>query len=145
MSKRFAIIVILSLLPFAATADDSASSAGLGPQGDTTSGVSSGADSAALQPAGNAPLQSTTNDASGLGASSSVLQAPATGSGDLQVLSGEADGATHQTSDSAATPWTWLTFSFISAALAAGAVMIFRDRRRFARTQAVPSPADDNP
>src|SRR2546421_316836 len=121
MSKRLLIVLFTLMFPFAATADttapptdNTASSAGLGPQASGGTG-SSNADSTALQPAGTSPIQSTTGDAAGLTAPSSVLQAPATGDSNLQVLAGEVDGATHQADETQATPWSWIIFTLVIA------------------------------
>ncbi|HVQ44778.1 MAG TPA: hypothetical protein VMT30_07520 [Candidatus Saccharimonadia bacterium] len=137
MPKRFFALITLTLslalLPLSALADDTASSAGLGPQ-TTTGAGGSNADAGALQPAGLAPLQATTDDSANLGAPASNLQAPAASDAPLQVLAGEGDGPTHDGTDTADTTWTW-PLATILLALIAGAAVVIRDRRRFARTQ----------
>jgi hypothetical protein len=143
MWKRLLIVAMLIATPTAAWAgpgtpnpsapvQPGASDALLGPQTGARTGSSS-ADSAALQPAGNTPLQSTTNDADGLTAPTQTnLQAPAANSNDLQVLGGEADGGPHSLDDSTSSPiWTW-TALIILLALVGGCVnQLIRDRRRF--------------
>ncbi len=102
MFVRFLASLILALLPLGALADDLGPStsvnSALGQQGGT---AGSNADGATLQPAGLDPLQSTTQDSSGLTApNSSSLQAPASSDAQLKVILGnEADGIAHQITD----------------------------------------------
>jgi hypothetical protein len=138
MPKRFLLTLVLILAPLGAVADTVTSPdapTGLGPQTTTGSSGGSNADSAALQPAGFSPLQSTTSDSTGITAPSSVLQAPATGSDALTVLSGEADGAPQGSpDDSNGFPWTWLIFTLIIGLAVAATGIVLRDRRRFRHT-----------
>lgn len=104
---------------------------------------SSSADSAALQPAGNQPLQSTTNDSTGLTApTGNQLQAPTTGSeATQQLLLQEADGpirATGPAPDTATTSWAWLWLALLLALMIAGALVVLRDRKRFRATNLTP-------
>ena len=102
MHIRNFLIAAALLFPIGALADSStaAQSDGsatgiLGPS--SAGGVSSSADGGVLQPAGSSPLQSTTQDASGLTpSSSSTLQAGSGNADQLKVLlGGEADGQGH--------------------------------------------------
>jgi hypothetical protein len=140
MPKRLVMTILAFCLitPSLAFADSSSAldpnsvpASSLGPQSVGGSAGGSNADSSALQPAGQSPLQSTTADSAGLGAPSSALQAPASSSDSLRVLSGEADGTPHQTDAPTATPWVWLAVTFVLALIVAGIVLIIRDRRRF--------------
>jgi hypothetical protein len=138
MPKRLLLSLILILVPLGAAADTATSAdapTGLGPATTSANPGGSNADAAALQPAGMAPLQSTTADSTGLGAPSSALQAPSTTADALKVLAGEADGAPQGgAEDSTDIPWTWLAFVVIFGIIAAAGGIVWRDRRRFART-----------
>ena len=131
MPKRLLLSLLITFLPLTAAADDpsTATSAGLGPQTSSSAGSSS-ADAGSLQPAGVNPLQSNSSGSSGLTApSDSLLQAPATSSDTLQVLSTEADGPPQQTSDSTSNLGAWIIAAILLAAIAAA--IVIRDRRRF--------------
>ncbi|GAC1370576.1 MAG: hypothetical protein NVSMB39_3500 [Candidatus Saccharimonadales bacterium] len=148
MLQRIFIVLTLAALPFNALADDiapspnsspaataapsdgTATSAGLGPDAVSPSAGGSNGDSTALQPAGLSPIQSGATDSTGLTAPAGVLQAPATGAGQLKVLAGEVDGAPHQVENSNSTPWGWLA-AIIMVLLLVAAAVIWRDRRRF--------------
>jgi polyketide cyclase/dehydrase/lipid transport protein len=141
----FAATVVLA--PTIAIADTSAnpgaSAAGLGPA--SNSGVDTGgssADSSTLQPAGTSPLQSSTNASTGLTApTSNALQAPASDSGTLQVIEGQADGDTHQLGGGSTSTWTWLWWLIgIIVVIAIGAV-IWRRRASAPSGTVAPEPA----
>lgn len=138
MPKRFLLTLVLIFAPLGAAADTVISPdapTGLGPQTTTSNPGGSNADSAALQPAGFSPLQSTTSDSTGITAPSSVLQAPATGDDALKVLSGEADGAPQGSADdSGGFPWSWLAFTIVIGLIVAAGSIVLRDRRRFGHT-----------
>jgi hypothetical protein len=155
MPKRLFLILCLTLMPVTALADDAtgtdpnasppaaevtpapssttAPAAGLGPDASVGAGSSTAA-SGSLQPAGNSPLQSTRNDSTGLAAPANALQAPAAGNADLQVLAGEGDGPQHGLSgdeDTNRNLANWLISTLILAALFAGGIILFRDRRNY--------------
>ncbi len=150
MSKRLLISLLLAFMPAVALADDtapapapdSASSAGLGPQSSSGGAGAGGsnADAGSLQPAGNSPLQSTTNDSSGLTAPSNALQGAAPSTDQLQVLSTEGDGP-HQQTGSPANNWTWLGLTLAIAVVIGLGAIVMRDRRRFAENRIAPRPA----
>jgi hypothetical protein len=147
MLKRLLVTSLMAFLPFAALADDTiptdptpvptqspsasalqpnAAASGLGPS--TTSGGSL-TDGGSLQPAGGSPLQSTTNDSTGLAApATNTLQAPATGTDTLRVLAGEAEGATFDPNDTSGSHWGWLWWSLAFAALVTAGSVVFRRR-----------------
>ena len=134
MPKRLIIILIMIFAPLGAAADDTAPTAGLGPQATSASSGGSSADAAALQPTTGSVLQSNSAGSTGLSAPSSALQAPATSDQTLTVLSGEADGAPQSTTDPASFPWGWLVFTVIIALIVTAVSVVVRDRRRFALT-----------
>lgn len=119
--------------PAASTApanNDPAAAAGLGPQTSGSAGGSN-ADAAALQPAGLAPVQSSSSDSTGLTAPAGALQAPAATSDQLKVLAGEADGASVSLGDDSEDPlWPWVGL-LASAMVLAALAIIWRDRRSF--------------
>jgi hypothetical protein len=147
MLQRFLLVLWLASLPLTAAAEEpiapeavssptptsAPAPAGLGPE--TVNPGSSTADSATLQPAGNSPLQSTTNDATGLTApTQNALQAPATDNATLQVLLNDADGvvqgtATEKTSER----WGWLLYSILIGLITTLIAFIIRSRRRWNR------------
>jgi hypothetical protein len=147
MFKRALLLAVMLIFPLGALADDEttptdpaatpqaqatpsdASSAGLGPDTVAPNGGSPTGSSAALQPAGQAPLQSTTNDSTGLTAPQNALQAPATSSEDLKVLDGEADGAPQDPNESKDSAWRYLALAFLIFVLVWGFVS-WRERRR---------------
>lgn len=147
MSKLSAALValILTFAPLTARADDASS---LGPPTTgTAQGGSSNADSSSLQPAGTSPLQSATNDSTGLTApDSSQLQAPVPSDQQLQVISGDADGGPQQLSSSTQW-WLWAGFTLLFALIAAAAVWAWRRRghRRHFRRTAEPEPQEQEP
>lgn len=128
MSKRLllalALATTLVLTPFAASADDMPvaedspvtspfatpapnANSGLGPSATAPAGGSN-ADVGTLQPAGGNPLQSTTQDSSGLTApNQQTLQNPASSDEALKVLAGETEGRTNPNEESS---WTWLWY-----------------------------------
>jgi hypothetical protein len=141
MLKRLMLATVAAaLIPSFAIADDTSSTppsasspvqsgaggaAALGPAASGGSG-SSNAAAGDLQPAGTSPLQSTTNDSTGLSAPASALQAPASGSDALQVLSGVADGSPHNVADDQSPGLTWLWFVFPFAGIVAGIYFFLR-------------------
>jgi Polyketide cyclase / dehydrase and lipid transport len=84
-----------------------------------------------LQPAGNNPLQSTTNDSTGLTApSANTLQAPAPSSEQLQVINNDADGGPQSPTSSGPNLWGWLFFTVLFALIAAATAWFMQRRRR---------------
>jgi hypothetical protein len=111
----------IALVPTTSLADPSAaqgaSAAGLGPATNSATNTGgSSADSSTLQPAGTSSLQSSTGASSNLSApTSNTLQAPASDSGTLQVIQGEADGATHGLGGGTSWAWLWWLAAVIIA------------------------------
>jgi hypothetical protein len=150
MSKRLLATVLLScsllFAPALASADDvptdtpSATdtpaptatpnpAAGLGPQSTGSAGGSNN-DSSTLQPAGGNPLQSTTNDSTGLTApNANSLQVPATSEQTLRVLDGEADGGQVPMDPTPKTDLSWLWFSLGFGVLIAAGTWLTRRAR----------------
>ena len=144
MLKRSFAALILAFMPVGVLAEEAspitapttneAPSAGLGPQTSAPAGGSN-ADAAALQPAGLSPIQSTTTDSAGLTAPANALQAPSIPSDQLQVLAGEADGPPQELGGEPEDN-LWLWDSLAALVLLAGAAgFIWRDRRRFRRSE----------
>jgi|GEM_PF-5165573 len=135
-------LLIITSAPAAVLADTSvqhgASATELGPS--TTGAVGTGgssADSGTLQPAGSNPLQSSTNAATGLTApDSSVLQAPASDSGTLQVIEDQADGSPHQLGESSR-GWLWWLTGLLAVVIIVVLLAALHRRRR-----PQPAPAD---
>ena len=112
----------------------SATSDGLGPQA-VTSPVSPSESSGLLQPAGTTPQQSSSDASSGLTAPNSSLQAPPSSDYSLKVLSSEADGPPKTPAVASDLPtWPW-ALAVILLFMIFGAVVVYRDRRRFSQTE----------
>jgi hypothetical protein len=147
MRVRFLLVLMFSLIPLAglaATSDtQNAPASGLGPGQTTTGAGGSSADGGTLQPAGLSPLQSTTNDSSGLTSpTNQALQAPVTPDAHLQVLAGEGDGTPQQFDDKPLSVWNWLIWSSLVLLMAVLALLgwqFFQRRRRGAPVQTTPT------
>jgi hypothetical protein len=164
MLKRLLLAGLLAVIPITALADDTvpvdvpaaaatpttapASGDSLGPGTSSPAGGSS-ADVGSLQPAGGSPLQSTTNDSSGLTApNQQTLQQPASGDSALQVLRDEADGSPQPTKTGSVSYWAWLAFLVLFGLIAAaGYWFVIRPRRHRDRqpNPFTPSTADPEP
>jgi hypothetical protein len=161
MRLRLLTVLLITGLPLIAHADSTgimpsdnsaagltapANAGSLGPA-TNTGNASSSADSGTLQPAGTSPLQSTTNDSTGLTAPTggNSLQAP-TGNQQLQVIMGDGDGPTHNVANTSSSPWTVLWWSLGVALLLATVWILHRRRllRRRARARHMPN-LDDLP
>jgi len=130
MPKRLLLGLVLALLPLVAQADN------LGPAAMPLPGTGgSNADSAALQPAGQAPLQANTNASGGLAAPAQPdLQAPVSNDATLRVLVNDTDGPPHRGQPAALTVWDWSGLSLILLLMITAGLRVLADRRRFRRT-----------
>ncbi len=102
--------------------------ANLGPAAAATGTGSSSADSAALQPAGLAPLQAGTNQ----------LQASAPAGSTQQLLLGEADGAPHPVTDQPGSTGAWLWLALVVGLVVGACIVVVRHRRHFRLTEPRP-------